>query len=134
MSNTSKLSDHSNGKTLAQLQESIILQLTTQLEDLQHNEAKTKIDINILKMNETDLIIQLRNLKSSLKIVKRRFRETQNYSSVAFNNMIIKNEKSSLRITLKPKVGCVKFSLGLLTEIWKQNFYRFRFIVLIYHF
>ena len=74
MSNTSKLSDHSNCKTLAQLQEPIMLLLTTQLEDLRHNEAKTKIDTNILKMNEIDLIIQLQNLKSSLKRVKRRFR------------------------------------------------------------
>ena len=105
MSNTSKLPDHSNGKTLAQLKASIILQLTTQLEDLRHNEAKTKTDINISKMNEIDLIIQVQNLKSSLKRVKRRFRETQHYSSLAFNNMIVKIEKSSQHRTLKPKSG-----------------------------
>jgi hypothetical protein len=44
-----------------------MLLLTTQLEELRRNEAKTKTDINISKMNEIDLNTQAQNLKSSLK-------------------------------------------------------------------
>jgi hypothetical protein len=44
-----------------------MLLLTTQLEELRRNEAKTKTDINISKMHEIDLNTQAQNLKSSLK-------------------------------------------------------------------
>jgi vacuolar-type H+-ATPase subunit I/STV1 len=90
MSNTSKLSDQ-RLDLVAQLQESIVLQITTQLEELRRvNEARDKMDINVLKMNEIDLIIQAQNLSSSLKRVKRKLREAQRRQSSLASIILLK--------------------------------------------
>ena len=100
MSDTSKLSDQGLD-LVAQLQESIVLQLTTRLEELRRNEAQDKMDINAL-MNEIELIIQAQNTSFGLKRVKRKLRDAQRRQS-SFTS--IKNEKSYQRRTLKPKSG-----------------------------
>jgi hypothetical protein len=56
-------------------------------------------------MNEIDLIIQAQNLSGSLKRVKRKLRGAQRRQSSAASIIIVKNEKSFQRRTLKPKSG-----------------------------